>query len=85
MSEQDLFNVGVGLISCFGGWLLRIIWQAIKDLQKRDAELAQKLSSVEVLVAGEYVKKRDVDKLADALFNKLDRIEDKLDKKADKQ
>jgi hypothetical protein len=35
-------------------------------------------------VAGSYVKRDDMDKLTTALFTKLDKIEAKIDQKADK-
>jgi len=35
-------------------------------------------------MATEYSRKDDVEKLGEAIFKKLDRIEEKLDKKADK-
>lgn len=56
----------------------------MKDLKKTDAELADKVQKIEVLVAGDYVKRDEMDKLGDALFKKLDRIESKLDGKVDK-
>lgn len=42
------------------------------------------MSEIEVLVAGAYVKKDEFGASVAALFAKLDRIEDKLDGKADK-
>jgi hypothetical protein len=42
------------------------------------------VQSIEVLVAGSYVKRDDMDKLTAALFAKLDKIELKIDGKADK-
>ena len=47
-------------------------------------ELADKVNKIEVVVAGEYIKRDEFDKVADIIFVKLDRIFDKLDKKADK-
>lgn len=61
------------------------MWTALRDLQKSDTKLAEKVSSIEVLVAGNYVKKEDFDKLGEAIFKKLDRIEDKLSEKVDKR
>jgi hypothetical protein len=37
-----------------------------------------------VLVAGEYATREDFKSLSNAIFTKLDRIEDKLDAKVDK-
>ena len=75
------------MLAGFGGligFFRNSIWQAIKDLQKADKELTAKVAEIEVLVAGAYVKKNDFNELSKALFSKLDRIEDKLDKKVDK-
>lgn len=75
------------ILAGFGGligFLLNAVWQAVKDLQKADKELTAKVAEIEVLVAGAYVKKDDLEKLSAAIFAKLDRIEDKLDGKVDK-
>jgi hypothetical protein len=82
--DQTIINL---LLAGFGGligFLLNAVWQAVKDLQKADKDLTAKVAEIEVLVAGAYVKKDDFNELSKALFNKLDRIEDKLDKKVDK-
>jgi len=84
MTYQDAFNVVLAVISALGGWFIRIMWSSLVDLRKTDKEIAQKVSSIEVLVAGEYVKRDELDRLGATLFAKLDRIENKLDGKQDK-
>ena len=84
MDMQTSFNIAVGLIAFLGGWVLKNITSSINNLQKADADLTSKVQSIEVLVAGQYVKRDDLDKLMTALFAKLDKIEAKLDGKADK-
>ena len=85
MSEpQTLFNLLVGLVAFFGGWVLNSLRDSIQQLHKSDESLTAKLQAVELLVAGSYVKRDDLDKLTAALFTKLDKIESKLDHKADK-
>lgn len=82
--DQQLIN---WLLSGFGaliGFLLNAVWQAVKDLQTADKQLAVKVGEIEVLVAGAYVKKDEFANSIQALFAKLDKIEDKLDRKADK-
>jgi len=66
------------------GWFLRVSWDALSKLQEQDRELADKVAKIEVLVAGEYVKKDDFDRVIERLFDKLDHIELKIDQKADK-
>lgn len=82
--DQTMVN---WMLAGFGGligFLLNAVWQAVKDLQKADKDLTAKVAEIEVLVAGAYVKKDDLEKLSVAIFSKLDRIEDKLDGKVDK-
>lgn len=82
--DQTIIN---WLLASFGaliGFLLNVVWQAVKDLQTADKALAEKVGNIEVLVAGAYVKKDEFTQSINALFAKLDKIEDKLDKKADK-
>lgn len=81
---QTLFNIAVGLVGALGGWILRTIWAEMKAMQATDSHLADKVSSIEILVAGQYVKRDDIQVLSNAIFAKLDRIEDKLDGKVDK-
>ena len=84
MDYQVLFNITLGGVSLLGGWVLKTMHEVMRDLQIADAELAKKVQAIEVLVAGEYVKRSDMDHLSQMLFTKLDRIESKLDHKADK-
>ena len=84
MDMQTSFNIAVGLIAFLGGWVLNSLRENIQSLQKSDSELATKVQGIELLVAGSYVKRDDLDKLTVALFAKLDKIEAKLDGKADK-
>ena len=63
---------------------MRVMWQSLKELQQQDLKLADKVGNIEVLVAGQYVKRDDMNRDIAAMFAKLDRIEDKIDKKADK-
>ena len=84
MDVQVAFNIAVALVAFLGGWVLNSLKDSINQLKKTDGELADKVQHIEVLVAGQYVKRDDLDKLANALFTKLDRIELKVDGKADK-
>lgn len=84
MDMQTSFNIAVGLIAFLGGWVLNSLRENIQSLQKSDSELATEVQGIELLVAGSYVKRDDLDKLTVALFAKLDKIDAKLDGKADK-
>ncbi|HEY0842480.1 hypothetical protein [Methylotenera sp.] len=84
MEAQTIINISIGLVGALGGWVLNNLKSSIDELRKQDSLLADKVQHIEVLVAGTYVKRDDMDKLGSALFAKLDKIEAKLDGKADK-
>ena len=92
MHEQELYNwifgtmaAIFGLLGSILGFLMRTLWQSVTDLQKADTQLTEKISSIETLVAGQYIKRDEHHVMISALFAKLDRIYDKLDGKADKK
>lgn len=82
--DQTIINWLLGGFGALIGFLLNAVWQAVKDLQKSDQALVQKVGELEVLVAGDYVRKEELQDSIKALFAKLDKIEDKIDRKADK-
>ena len=81
---QEFYNWALTCLSALLGFLLHAVWEATKELQRADAELAKRVGEIEVLVAGNYVTRQEFDRAIDKLFNKLDSIETKLDKKADR-
>lgn len=82
--EQSHLNWAFGIVNLILGGLIKAMWDSYKDLKRADSALAEKVNSIEVLVAGQYVKRDDFDRVANAIFAKLDKISDKLDNKADK-
>ena len=81
---QTLFNVAVGLSGALGGWWLKIVWEAVRDLQRADKDLTEKVAAIEVLVAGRYVTRDEFKRDIDTLFKKLDHIAEVVSKKADR-
>lgn len=84
MFDQTIFNIALSISGFLGGWWLKVMWDSLKDLQMADKILVDKVNTIEILIAGNYMSKVDFDKIAAALFSKLDKIEDKLDRKVDK-
>lgn len=88
MNDQVIFNWVVGLLGAIAGWWFKVMWNEIKEIKHEGKELADRVAAIDVLVAGQYVKREYFEaklmELSSALFNKLDRIEDKIDRKADK-
>lgn len=83
-SLQLIFNILVGICGFFGGWMLKLIWDAIKDLKQKENTVSEQINNIQVKIAEEYVKKDYFEKKVDAMFVKLDNIFEKLDKKADR-
>lgn len=84
MELQVLFNIAIGAASALCGWWIKVMWDSLRELRTMDQALSEKVSRIEVLVAGEYVKKEDFERSIQRLFDKLDHIEMKIDRKADK-
>lgn len=81
---EILFKIAVGISGFLGGWVLNRVTTSVDGLQKADRELTAKVQAIELLVAGQYVRREDFDKISSEMFRKLDKIYDKLDGKADK-
>ena len=84
MDSQTIINAAIALVGFLGGWILKVVWESVKDLQIADKILVDKVNTIEILIAGTYMSKVDFDKIAAAIFVKLDKIDDKLDRKVDK-
>lgn len=82
--EQSYLNWAFGIVNLILGAVIKAMWDSYKDLKKADTQLAEKVNQIEVLVAGQYVKRDDFDRVANIIFAKLDKISDKLDQKADR-
>lgn len=83
--DQTLINYMMAGFGAAVSFILRVIWEGLRELQKCDLEITSKINEIQLLVAGQYVKKEDLEKLSTALFNKLDRIELKVDGKMDRE
>lgn len=81
---QELINWVIGGFGALISFLLTALWQSIKDLQRADIEMSKTVAEIQVLLAGGYARREDVERLSSAIFTKLDRIEEKLDRKVDK-
>lgn len=84
VDSQTLINALIGGFSAAVAFILRVLWEGLRELQRADVELTAKVADIQLLVAGNYVKKDELDGIIKALFAKLDKIEDKLDKKVDR-
>jgi hypothetical protein len=87
LPEPDAQTIWSGLLSLAifaTGWLLKAMRESIGALHAEDKAIAEKVQHIEVLVAGDYVKKSDLDRDIQRIFEKLDQIESKLDRKVNR-
>ena len=78
--DQTIINWIIGLGGTVIGIFIKSMLDSIKDLQRSDKEMSERVGSIEVLVAGTYVKRDELREL----MRKLEQIDAKLDRKANK-
>ena len=78
VTSQDYINIIFGTAATVIGWFGRELWQAIKELRADLSKLREELPS-------RYVPKDEFHSFYSAILKKLDRIEDKIDTKKDKE
>lgn len=75
--DQTLINTIISIGAGAYALLLKSMWDTVKTLDHQ-------FGNLQVSVAGEYLKREEWKSDMQRLFDKLDAIEEKLDKKADK-
>lgn len=80
MEPQSLFNTIVALCGCLGGWLLKMIYDSIKELRERDAVIETRVNEIQT----EYVRREDFRDAVNDIKMILNRIDMKIDSKVDK-
>ena len=78
MDLQGIVDIVTAVIGAVLGWFVKIIWDAIKELQKDMKETNQTIHE-------HYVRKDDYRIDMAEIKGMFNRIMDKLDSKADKQ
>jgi hypothetical protein len=77
MFEESVVHTLIGVVVGALGWILKVQWDAVRSLD-------EEVDTLKVLVASDYAKREELREEFKRLFDKLDTIEAKLDKKADK-
>lgn len=75
---QTAFNVAVTLIGFLGGWILKSVTDTLKEMRVSEHNLRNKVQAMEILVAGSYVRREDLDKFGETMFRKLDKLEERV-------
>ena len=90
MDYQVIFNIGITVIGTLAGWLFKVAYDHIKDLQeelndledKHDDDprlMTDKLNDLALSLPEKYVNKSDFDNLVKVVHHRFDRLEEKLD------
>lgn len=77
-SAQEFLNIALGLSAAIFGWFGRTLWAAV-------GELKEDLSKLQRHLPENYVAKHDFQRSEDRIVSILNRIEAKIDSKADKE
>ena len=77
MENQQIFNMVIAASGALGGWMLKVIWDAIRDLKTDIKDLNQ-------TVHDDFVRREDFTNAIKRIEYMCERIFDKLDNKADK-
>jgi hypothetical protein len=77
MESQVTFNFVITLSGALGGWMLKVIWDAIKDLKQEVREMNKEMNQ-------DFVRREDFSEAVLRIEAMCTRIFDKLDAKADK-
>lgn len=77
MENQQLFNLIMTGCGALGGWMLKVIWDAIRDLKTDVKEISQTMHN-------DFVRRDDFSDAVKRIEYMCERIFDKLDGKADK-
>ena len=77
MDTQNLFNLACGTALACLGWFARQLWEATQNLK-------EDLKKIEVDLPTNYVRKVDIEARFDRLEAILDKLFERIDRKADK-
>ena len=86
MNDFLMWMGGIIISGIFGliGWVFKMVFGAIKTVEDDHKELAQMLSDHKIHAAETFATRQEVNEGFDRVLTKLDAIDNKLDKKADK-
>lgn len=95
MELTTAFNIAMVLVAGSLGWLMRVLFDRLKKLEATDEKLTDAVNALSVELPKSYTSKADFKEMGDNIFRTLrdiqretreglQRIDDKLDGKADR-
>ena len=90
MDSQVILNAAFGVISFLGGWVFKMVWSRmtnldddLEDLQKHHEEdlkeVRREMSELALSLPEKYVAKADLDKLEEFINERFNKLEHKID------
>lgn len=77
MEMQDVFNAVISVMGAIVGWVLKTIWDTLRDMK-------QEIRDLTVEVHQDFARRDDFKEAVKEIKDMLYKIFDKLDEKADK-
>lgn len=84
MDPITLFNIAVAIAGFVISLLVRALFARMTAMEQADNRMAEQLAKLREELPERFVRRDDYRESLDAIFNTLRRIEDKVDRKADK-
>jgi len=74
---QDFYNIIIGVVGATVGWMLKVVWESIRELQNSMKDIEREIHT-------KYVSKDDYKNDIQELKEMCNAIFERLDRKADK-
>ena len=82
--EQHIFNWAVALAGALGGWILKVIWDMLREMrleiQARDTRLQDDLKKLDVKMHEDFVRRDDFKDAMNEVKNEMRSGFDKIDR-----
>ncbi len=87
---QFFINTVLGIVIFFGGWILKTVWEKIREIEEENEsirdyhiddlkEVRKDISNLALSLPEKYVTKDDFNQLVKVVHHRFDRLEEKLD------
>lgn len=81
---QIIVNIGISIFGVLLSSVIGFLYKRLSEVSQENLRLSEKINKLNVEMPTHYVNKTDFQYIIEALFAKLDKIDQKLDKKIDK-
>lgn len=78
-STQLLVNIAFGLVSFFGGWMVKLLFSQISKLREDHNKLSDKLHEHALSLPEKYVNKSDLNRITEKIDGQFEKLYEKID------